>query len=202
MSTAARLPDPNAQMNAEVERSKPRAPTDVAALFDEALPRIYGYFLSRVGNRVAVAEDLTQETLLAALPAAVGSRSAPIDESAAMPWLFGIARHKLMDHYRREDRERRQFGVGIDPDAIDIGPSPLLGDLDLDLSEVRDSVIAALDRLPPRQRSALVMRYLDGCAVPATAELLGVSVHAAESLLARGRIAFRRAYREITGESS
>ncbi len=47
-----------------------------------------------------------------------------------------------------------------------------------------------------------VIRYLDGCDVPATAELLGVSVHAAESLLARGRAAFRRIYRETTGESS
>jgi len=202
MSIAARLPGRDTDMDAEAERSPPRAPTDVAAWFDEALPRIFGYFLSRVGNRVAVAEDLTQETLLAALPAAVGSRSCPIDESAVMPWLFGIARHKLMDHYRREVRDRRRFGADIDPELIDIGPSPPLSDLDLESSDVRDRVIATLDKLPPRQRSALVIRYLDGCDVPATAELLGVSVHAAESLLARGRAAFRRIYRETTGESS
>lgn len=196
MSTAAQLGNPD--MDAGTERSRPRAPIDVAALFDAALPRIYGYFLPRVGNRVAVAEDLTQETLLAA----VGSRSGPIDDSAVIPWLFGIARHKLMDHYRAEDRERRQFGSGIDPELIDIGPSPPLGDLDLDSIHVRDDIIATLDRLPPRQRSALVLRHFDGCDVPATADLLGVSIHAAESLLARGRIAFRRIYREITGESS
>ena len=198
MSTAARLAGPSTETNAETNQSKPRAPADVAAWFDVALPRVYGYFLSRVGNRIAVAEDLTQETLLAA----VGSRSGPSDQSAVMPWLFGIARHKLMDHYRREDRDRRQFDAGINPEALDIGPSPPLGQLDLESSDVRDRVIATLDRLPPRQRSALVIRYLDGCDVPATAALLGVSVHAAESLLARGRTAFRRIYRETTGEPS
>lgn len=200
MSTAARVPDRQMEMDpgTEAERSKPKAPIDVAAWSDEALPRIYGYFLSRVGNRITVAEDLTQETLTAA----IGSRSGPIEESAVMPWLFGIARHKLMDHYRREERDRRQFDAGITHEALDIGPSPPLGQLDLESSDVRDRVIATLDRLPPRQRSALVIRYLDGCDVPATAALLGVSVHAAESLLARGRTAFRRIYRETTGEPS
>ena len=198
MSTAARLTGRSREMSAETDSSEPRAPADVASWFDAALPRIYGYFLSRVGNRVAIAEDLTQETLLPA----VSSRSGPSDQSAVMPWLFGIARHKLMDHYRREERDRRQFDAGIAAAALDIGPSPPLGQLDLESSDVRDRVIATLDRLPPRQRSALAIRYLDGCDVPATATLLGVSVHAAESLLARGRTAFRRIYRETTGEPS
>jgi RNA polymerase sigma-70 factor (ECF subfamily) len=196
MSTAARLA--NLDVDAGMERSRPRAPSDIASWFDEALPRLYGYFLPRVGNRVAIAEDLTQETLLAA----IGSRSGPIDRSTVMPWLFGIARHKLMDHYRAEDRERRQFGLGIDPELIAIGPSPPLGHLDLDSIHVRDDIVATLDKLPPRQRSALVIRYFDGCDVPATAALLHTSVHATESLLARGRIAFRRIYRGITGEPS
>ena len=160
--------------------------------------RLFGYFIVRVGGRVDVAEDLTQETILAAVRAENGpSASTPITA-----WLYGIARHKLVDHYRREDQERRQFRTAIDPDVLDIGPSPPLGQLDLDSIHVREDVIATLDRLPARQRSALVLRHFDGCDVPTTATMLGVSVHAAESLLARGRIAFRRIYREITGDSS
>jgi len=196
MNIAAQLANPD--MDAEAEHTQPKAPTDATAWFDEALPRIFGYFLPRVGNRTAIAEDLTQETLLAAIK----STSGPIDDSAVMPWLFGIARHKLMDHYRAEDRERRQFGLSIDPELIDIGPSPPLGHLDLDSIHVCDDIIATLDKLPPRQRSALVLRHFDGCDVPATAAFLNTSVHATESLLARGRIAFRRIYREVTGESS
>ncbi len=117
-----------------------------------------------------------------------------------MAWLYGIARHKLIDHYRNQGRERRRFGQGIDPDSIDIGPSRPLDHLDLDSIHVREDIIAALDRLPPRQRGALVLRYFDGCDVPTTAALLDASVRATESLLARGRVAFRRVYRDISGE--
>jgi RNA polymerase sigma-70 factor (ECF subfamily) len=172
--------------------------TDPTTWFDDALPRLFGYFIVRVGGRVDVAEDLTQETILAA----VQPGASPRDDTPLMAWLYGIARHKLVDHYRREERERRQFSVAVDSDLIDIGPSPPLGVLDLDSIHTRDDIVATLDRLPPRQRSALVLRHFDDCDVPTTAAFLDVSVHAAESLLARGRVAFRRTYREITGESS
>lgn len=196
MSTAAQIA--NLEMESGAERTHARAPTDVAAWFDEALPRIYGYFLPRVGGRVTVAEDLTQETILAA----VRSGHRPSRSDAVIPWLFGIARHKLMDHYRAEDRDRRHFGRPADPEEIESGPTPPLPELDLDALHTRDTVIATLNRLPPRQRSALVARYLDGCDVPATAELLGVSVHAAESLLARARTSFRHHYRALNGDPS
>lgn len=196
MSTATRIG--NLRMDTGADRTQARAPTDVAAWFDDALPRIFGYFLPRVGGRIAVAEDLTQETILAA----VRSGHGPSRPDAVMPWLFGIARHKLMDHYRREDRDRRHFGRRVDPDEIDTGPAPPLPDLYLDALHIRDAVIATLDLLPPRQRSALVARYLDGCDVPATAEQLGVSVHAAESLLARARTSFRHHYHALNGEPS
>ncbi len=42
-------------------------PEEFRALYEEALPRIYGYFLRRCGGSVPVAEDLTQETFLASV---------------------------------------------------------------------------------------------------------------------------------------
>jgi RNA polymerase sigma-70 factor (ECF subfamily) len=182
----------------EADEQSGRDPGGGSEWLDEALPRLFGYFIVRVGGRVEVAEDLTQETVLAALR----GNSGPAVGVPVMAWLYGIARHKLVDHYRRDERDRRHFGQPLDPELIDIGPSPPLGRLDLDAMDVRDDVIATLDRLPPRQRSALVLRHFDGCDVPTTAALLDVSVHAAESLLARGRVAFRRIYHEITGEAS
>ena len=46
------------------------------------------------------------------------------------------------------------------------------------------------------QRAALVLCYVDGFSVAETAALLGKSVEAVESLLARGRHSFKRAYEE------
>lgn len=194
MSTAMQLPEAGGDGEPDTRRESP----DISEWFDDALPRLFGYFIVRTGGRVDIAEDLTQETVLAA----VRSNDGPTGGAPVMAWLYGIARHKLIDHYHRQDRERRQFGQGLDPESIDIGPSPPLAHLDFDSIHVRDDIIATLDRLPPRQRSALVLRYFDGCDVPTTAKLLDVSLHSAESLLARGRIAFRRIYREITGETS
>ncbi|CAN5800131.1 sigma-70 family RNA polymerase sigma factor [soil metagenome] len=192
MSMAFELRDPEEH----VEPAPRRDPGDIGDWFEDALPRLFGYFIVRVGGSSHDAEDLTQETMLAA----VRSMHDPPGDVPIMAWLYGIARHKLIDHYRREDRVRRQFGQGIDPGLIDIEPSAPVAHLDLDSIHVRDDIIATIHRLPPRQRSAMVLRYFDGCDVSTTAVLLDASVHATESLLARGRVTFRRIYREITGE--
>jgi len=180
----------------QYQRGSPPIPDDqVGAWLDDALPRLFGYFVVRVGGRSDVAEDLTQDTVLAA----VRSSNVP-DGVDPMAWLFGIARHKLVDHYRREERDRRQFGRFGEVESIDIGPSSPLARLDFDSITTRADIIATLDHLPPRQRSALVLRYFDDLDVASVASLLDLSLHATESLLARGRASFRRTYLEISGE--
>ena len=57
------------------------------ALYDEALPIVYGYFIRRCADRGA-AEDLTSETFLAAMDAARSTEPPPI----GVPWLIGVPR--------------------------------------------------------------------------------------------------------------
>ena len=52
------------------------------ALYDEALPAVYGYFVRRCGDR-GTAEDLTSETFLAAMDAARKDDPPPIDGALA-----------------------------------------------------------------------------------------------------------------------
>ena len=68
-------------------------------IYDRALPQVYGYLLDRCGD-VATAEDLTSETFLAAV-------AAPRPSDVSVPWLIGVARHKLVDHWRRRSRDER-----------------------------------------------------------------------------------------------
>ncbi len=164
--------------------------------FNDALPRIFGYFLVRVGGRIDVAEDLTQEAMLAAIKASDG---APIE--FPLGWLFGIARHKLHDHYRRQDRDRTRFAaVDLHFEASAANPS-FLPEFDFESQHVRDNIVATLDGLPPRQRSVLVFRYLDGLDVTSIASLMGISIHATESLLVRGRTSFRTHYAQVAGDT-
>ena len=150
------------------------------ALYDEALPRVYGYLFDRCRNR-AVAEDLTSETFLAAV------RAGQIEATPVLstPWLVGVARHKLADHWRRQARDERTARAAGVPDEVD-------DPWDAHIDQAR--AVEVLDALGPHHRVALTLRYVDGLSVPEVAEILGRTVHATEALLVRARNAFRRLY--------
>ena len=159
-------------------------PAVFRAFYDDALPRVYGYFLHRTGGSVPIAEDLTQETFLAAVAELRKGRRV----EAPIPWVFGIARHKLIHHYRRQERIEHAL-----PDEDLLADEATTAETD---GPARERTIAALAALPASQRAALVLRHLEGLSVPEIAAALGKSVEAVESLLARGRATFRRAYLE------
>jgi RNA polymerase sigma-70 factor (ECF subfamily) len=152
------------------------------AIYDRALPQVYGYLVDRCGD-VATAEDLTSETFLAAVAAA----GRPGDGDVSIPWLIGVARHKLVDHWRRRSREERLLdAVADNTEPEDQEP------FDAHLDRMRANEVLA--RLGWHHRAALTLRYVDGLPVPQVAELLGRTVHATEALLVRARAAFRKIY--------
>ncbi|GAB3925672.1 RNA polymerase sigma24 factor [Microlunatus endophyticus] len=157
-------------------------------LYDEALPAVFGYLLSRSGSRT-LAEDLTAETFVAAM----GSLRARTTSQPTVAWLIGIARHKLVDHWRRAERDER---------AIRVLSGGLVGPEDPWESEI-DAIRArgVLMRLGAPHRAALTLRYLDGLSVPEVAAHLDRTIHATEALLVRARAAFRRSYEREEGES-
>jgi RNA polymerase sigma-70 factor (ECF subfamily) len=154
---------------------------ELLRLYDSALPEVYGYLASRCGS-ATVAEDLTSETFLAAVDAVKRGRVPEL----TVAWLVGVARHKLVDHWRRQAREERKLrAVEQVGDAVDDG------------WDVRLDVLAAhraLAALGPHHRSALALRYLDGLPVREVAACLGRTEGATEQLLLRAKAAFRRSY--------
>jgi RNA polymerase sigma-70 factor, ECF subfamily len=152
-------------------------------LYDEALPSVYGYVRRRVTTDAA-AQDLTSETFLAA----VTSINSGSTSHVSVGWLIGIARHKLLDHFRRVARDERKFRiVGSKSPERDEPWNATLSD---------EITQAALDELGLHHRSALMLRYLDGLPVVEVADVLGRTLHATEALLVRARIAFRASYEE------
>jgi len=150
-------------------------------LYDSALPEVYGYLVRRCDGPT-VAEDLTAETFLAAVTA-VQRGTVPRLTTA---WLIGVARHKLVDHWRRKARDERNLRAVADEEPTAEDP----WDAHLDAAVAHD----VLARLGAHHRSALTLRYLDGLSVPEVADHLGRTIHATEALLVRARLAFRRAY--------
>ncbi|WP_253861496.1 RNA polymerase sigma factor [Mycobacterium asiaticum] len=173
-------------MSAQPDGRRDAAHT-LLALYDEALPVVYGYFVRRCGDR-GTAEDLTSETFLAALQTARAGAAG--SDPIAIPWLLGVARHKLADHYRRR---RDPIPVAEAPEAFDASHQDSW-DWDVELDRlVAESV---LTQLSETHRAVLVLRYMDDCSVGQCAELLGRTVHATEALLIRAKKAFRKHYPE------
>jgi RNA polymerase sigma-70 factor (ECF subfamily) len=163
-----------------------RGGTALLDLYDEALPQVHGYLLRRCRGRL-VAEELTSEVFLAA----VRSIRAGKVERVTVAWLIGIARHKLIDHWRAEEREQRRLTAvaGQLTDAAD-GWEAVID------RHLADEILASL---APQHRAALTLRYLDALPVANVADHLDRTVGATEALLTRSKAAFRRAYERHGG---
>lgn len=147
----------------------------VMELYERAVGDVYGYLARRCPN-AAIAEDLTAETFLAA------ARAAHLGTELSVPWLIGTARHKLVDHWRREGRQRAAL-----EELYESSPEPVDPGDPVDALHVHE----VLAHLTPHHRAALTLRYLDGLPVDQVATLLDRSVHATESLLVRAKAAYR-----------
>ena len=151
--------------------------------YELTMPRVYQYLVSRNGHDLALAEELTQQTFVEALR----QRATYDGRSDVVTWLCAIARHKLVDHFRRSGREQRRH-LRLSAAWTDAANGAWAE------QELRAGVESGLAQLPGEQRMVLVLRYLDQLPVREIAPTIGRSEKATESLLSRAREAFRRAY--------
>jgi len=125
-------------------------------------------------------EDIVQETLLAIHL----KRHTWRTDSPVMPWLHAIARHKLIDAFRRRGR---QLDIGVE-DITDTFAEP-------ELKSVSEWEMGrVLDTLSPGQRSIVTAISVDGRSIRETAEKLGMSEPAVRVALHRGLTAIARRF--------
>lgn len=152
------------------------------AWYDEALPHVFRYLYHRCGRDKDLAEELTQGTFASAV-----SSHGSFAGGESIAWVVGIARHRLVDHYRALERRERGLGRLRAERARPVW---------IGAPEFDDGLATALAGLPPAQRAAIVLRYLDDLPVREVARLLDRSEGAIESLLSRARETLRRFYAE------
>jgi RNA polymerase sigma-70 factor (ECF subfamily) len=158
---------------------------DVVRLYESQIGNIYNFVLRRCGADVVLAEDLTQETFLAAARHFRSTAEVP-----RASWLYEVARRRLVDHWRSETRKERNLrlftGGRIDSQDPDLAEAIVSG----------HRVAAALGTLPASQQAAFALHHLDGYSTREVAEAIGRSVKATESLLARARSNLASTYKE------
>ena len=139
--------------------------------------------LARAGQPVDQSEDIVQEILLA-----VHLKRHTWDVSAPFaPWLFAIARNKLIDALRR--RGRRVF-VNIDDFAETIAGEPA--------AEIAPAseVAAELQSLPARQRDVVRSIAVESASIQETARKFAMSEGAVRVALHRGLASLTARLRE------
>ena len=154
-------------------RQRPEAAFE--SLYSRHVRDVYGYALGVLGSS-ADAEDVTQTTFLNAYRALQGGQRPRTPRS----WLFAIAHNVCRQRFRQAARRPREVELH---DAFAV-------EEETDAPSAHD-IARALQSLPFTQRSALVMRELEGRSQAEIADALGVSVSAVETLLFRARRGMR-----------
>jgi RNA polymerase sigma-70 factor (ECF subfamily) len=156
-----------------------RASAGDEAAYREALRlaavRLRGYFRRRMDADSSEVEDLVQETLLAVhLHRDTHDPTVPLGA-----WLQGIARHKLVDWWRRRGREASTFEPleGIVEPAAEDGAEE---------AATRRDIVALLQHLPEAHRRAILDTKVTGLSLAESARRAGISVAAVKVHVHRG----------------
>jgi RNA polymerase sigma factor (sigma-70 family) len=150
-------------------------------LLDDHAADLHRFLVASVGPHDGA--DCFQETVVSALRAYPGLRHG----DNLRGWLFTIAHRKVIDHARR--RQRQALPVAEPPELAATDPDGL-ADAEL---------WAAVRTLPPKQRTAVVQRYLFDRPYAEVAELVGCSEEAARQNVRAGIARLReRIPQEVT----
>jgi RNA polymerase sigma-70 factor (ECF subfamily) len=144
-------------------------------LYHRYLPRIYRYHLARTGH-VQEAEDLTAQTFLTALESIRSFRG----QGSFSSWLFGIASHKLADHYRHSRIE-----LPLEEAEQLHSPIPQPEEAALQRLEIA-RVARVLHLISPERAEALVLCLFGGLSMVEAAQVVGKSEAAVKMLVHRG----------------
>jgi len=179
---------PDSEIQLLIERARSgdtRAFEDLARREERAL---YRHALRIVGT-TSDAEDIVQDALFSAWRSI-----ASFQGLSFRAWLFRIATNRALDHLR--SRKRRPELPLDPPDDDDVtwaepvaaGPdlTQLVGD-----REALAAVEAALGSLPTEQRTALLLRDVEGFAYEEIAVITSVEIGTVKSRIHRGRLAVR-----------
>jgi RNA polymerase sigma-70 factor (ECF subfamily) len=166
-----------------IEKLKSGDSEAVVELYTTYADRIYSLVFNQVDRNRDAAQDIVQETFLAASKSASKFHG----RSKVYTWLYSIAHRKVADFYRRKKREARyqtESSDGhIDPGS---GGEPLVTEI-MEAEEKNRSIQETLSSLPLHYKEVLILKYVEEMPVAEISQVMGRSPKSVEGLLTRAR---------------
>lgn len=179
----------------EIDRDEDRVNFDLWAkgrtegfskLYEKYKRRVFGFLMKMTGDR-EVAEDLMQETFLAALR----NREQFDRERSFLSWVFGIAHKRTIDYFRHARVERVHGDIAEERSTGSKIETP---DTAADSKHLRGLIQEAVQKLDPLQREVFLLRELGGVPFKDIAQIMNCPLNTA---LGRMRLALMNIRKEL-----
>ena len=163
---------------------------DPSAWVDQYGNALYRFALARVRDPL-VAEEVVQETLVSGWKA----RNSFTGASSVSTWLFSILRRKIIDHYRRQQRESARHAASTD--ELEMAPTASSAnwvgnpDTEFQKQEFWTTFNGCVGKLPEKLAEAYTLRELNEKGSKEVCELLGISATNLSMRLYRARMALK-----------
>lgn len=179
-------PPPDGQRAEEIGLAGAIARGDTDAFntfYERYVDRLYRMIYYQLNAQQADAEDVLQETMMAAVKALPSFRG----DARLFTWLCGIAQHKITDHRRHQGADGEKVTVPLEDDRLWSSD----GADHAQSTETRVVLRQALAAMPEDYRQVLLLKYVQGLSVDEIAKVMGRSFKSVESLLSRARESLR-----------
>jgi len=184
----------------KAQSQAPTTSSDAGAWLDKHGDALFRYAMFRVRDSF-VAEDLVQETLLAALKGYDKFQR----RGSERTWLIGVLKHKIVDHFRRSQREAQLdvfddwfvesefFEASAGDWNAERAPADWLTSQNQLVERISfwKALNNCLAHMPARAASVFTLREFDGLQSDAICDMLGITVNNLWVLLHRARMHLR-----------
>ena len=179
-----------------IQRCAVRDEDACAELVSEHQRMVYQLSLNLLNDHNE-ALDLSQEVFLRVFRTIHTFRG----HSSLRTWMYRIVINQARNRQRWWRRRHKAQQVSLDqhiqdhgdlPEAVDSGPDRLVGQ-----KQLAERIRQALDRLPFDQKTAIVLREIDGLSYDEIGFSLGIAVGTVKSRLARAREGLRAQLRDV-----
>jgi RNA polymerase sigma-70 factor (ECF subfamily) len=161
-----------------VDKLRRREPAAAIELCNAYFDRIYWLVFNQVDGNRDVAQDIAQETFLAAFKSAHRFRG----QSKVYTWLYSIANKKVADFYRRRKREAKHQAGSMEGQVDESQP-----DGTAESEEKQRTIQQTLSSLPLHYKQVLLLKYVEEMPVVEIGQVMGRSAKSVEGLLTRAR---------------